>query len=192
MSTQMSAERLAGIRAWADRFWGYVRKTNTCWLWTAYLDDDGYGAYMIRQDGSQWRLRAHRIAYVLIRGEIPDRMVLDHICRVKSCVNPDHLRVVDNRTNILAGIGATAINARKTHCNHGHEFTEENTYRTPACPGSRTCRECRRQRQVGVNAKRTAARRALRNAPAAPVAANGWPLGRGDAPQADDAGKGEK
>jgi hypothetical protein len=68
-------------------------------------------------------------------------MQLDHLCRVRGCVNPDHLEVVTGATNTLRGISSPAINARKTHCRRGHEFTPENTY---IDRGSRRCKACRR------------------------------------------------
>ena len=81
----------------SERFWSKVFKTPTpgCWLWTAARDQDGYGQF--KYDG-QMR-GAHRYAYLLVGGHIPDGMQLDHICRVKHCVNPAHLRVVTQKQN---------------------------------------------------------------------------------------------
>lgn len=70
-----------------------------CWLWTGCVGKrDGYGRFT----RSGLSRLAHRAGYQLLRGEIPDGMVLDHLCRVRHCVNPDHLRVVTNRENLLA------------------------------------------------------------------------------------------
>lgn len=85
--------------------------------------------------------KAHRVAFELIRGCIPNGLVLDHLCRNRGCVNPDHLEPVTFRENIMRGVGYTAQQARKTHCRHGHEFTVENTY---VWRGGRICRTCRR------------------------------------------------
>jgi hypothetical protein len=136
------------------RFWSKVEKTSTCWLWTAGTCR-GYGYFATaRKNGRHGRsLRAHRVAFELLRGPIPNGMQLDHLCRVRGCVNPDHLEVVTGATNTLRGISSPAINARKTHCRRGHEFTPENTYID--C-GSRRCKACRRLIQNRWNAQQRA------------------------------------
>ncbi|WP_425456790.1 HNH endonuclease [Aeromicrobium piscarium] len=92
----------------------------------------------------RWRtLAAHRVSLLIAGVELIPGRVVDHICRVRRCVNPEHLRQLTNRDNILAGVGATAINARKTHCKRGHEYTPENTYQGNR---GRECRECRANR----------------------------------------------
>jgi len=87
----------------------FVPEPNTgCWLWTLSIKPKGYG--QIKNAG---RLAyAHRIAYQLLRGPIPKGMTIDHLCRVRCCVNPDHMEVVTNRTNVLRGTGITSIWAR--------------------------------------------------------------------------------
>jgi hypothetical protein len=87
---------------------------------------------------------AHRFTYRLFVGEIPDGLVIDHTCRNRRCIEPSHLRAVTHQENILCGTGATATNAKKTHCKNGHEFTEENTYR---CRLGRGCRTCRKEKR---------------------------------------------
>lgn len=87
---------------------------------------------------------AHRYAYESIVGPIPNGMVLDHVkqrCGNRACVNPAHLEPVTNRVNILRGSGITALNARKTHCPKGHEYTDANTIRGK--DRVRKCRSCR-------------------------------------------------
>lgn len=141
-------------RADRERFWSKVEKTSTCWLWTAGTCR-GYGVFATpRQNGRQGRsLRAHRVSYQLLKGPIPEGMSLDHLCRVPGCVNPDHLEVVTGATNTLRGISSPAINARKTHCHRGHEFTPENTYLER---GARRCKACRRLTQKLSKARRRA------------------------------------
>lgn len=122
----------------AAHFWEAVEKTSTCWLWRGTLTGGGYGTFRLSRLGRDFR--AHRISFVLFGNEIPDGLVLDHICRVRNCVNPDHLRAVTDAENVLAGIGPTAVNARKTHCPRGHEYTPENIYRRK--DGARRCLTC--------------------------------------------------
>ena len=83
---------------------------------------------------------AHRVAYELTNGPIPDGLELDHLCRVRHCVNPSHIEAVTHRENTLRGTGPIPHRARQSHCKHGHEFTPENTYRLPN--GCRHCRTC--------------------------------------------------
>lgn len=124
-----------------ERFWSKVKKTSTCWLWTGGTRK-GYGAFQASNGGRRVTVQAHRIAYSEIAGDIPAGLVLDHVCRVRACVNPDHLRPVSDRVNILAGIAPAAINARKTHCKRGHSLVDEsNVYRRGRM---RVCKACRR------------------------------------------------
>lgn len=126
------------------RFWGRVQKTDACWLWTGWVNPGGYGRVTI---GGRPRL-AHRVAYELTRGSIPDALTLDHLCFVKTCVNPDHLEPVTAEINFaraaVAGrlIGNGEEHRRKTHCPHGHPYDAVNTHVNPR--GSRTCRTCSR------------------------------------------------
>lgn len=122
----------------AARFWPRVEKTDTCWLWHGTLMRNGYGTFTVR--GPLRRQMAHHLTYRLDGRAIPEGYLLDHICRVRNCVNPDHLRPLTNRENVLLGIGPTAINAQKTYCSKGHEFTPENTWRDRR--GGRRCRTC--------------------------------------------------
>lgn len=82
-------------RAVEERFWEKVNKTESCWLWEAFVSRAGYG--WINVDG---RMRgAHRVAYELLVGPIPHGLQVDHLCFTRSCVNPDHLRLVTNKQN---------------------------------------------------------------------------------------------
>lgn len=128
----MSPERV-------ERFWSKVDKTDTCWLWTSTkTTTGGYGQYGIWRVGT---FRAYRYAYELLVGPVPDGLVLDHLCRVRTCVNPDHLEPVTILVNNQRGEPPT-----RTHCPYGHEYTPENTYVYNNCRGCRACRN-RRSRE---------------------------------------------
>ena len=90
--------------------------------------------------GSSGKLRAHRMIYAECFGPIERGLVIDHLCRNKRCVNPEHLEAVTQRVNVLRGTGPVAQRARKPHCKRGHEFTPENTLiRQGRCRQCRTC-----------------------------------------------------
>lgn len=131
-------------RTLSERFWPKVRMTHTCWIWTAGLRN-GYGHMTIgrREDGTDY---AHRIAYRLMVGPIPDGLQLDHLCRDTRCVNPEHLEPVTQQENLLRGETIAARNARVTHCPRGHEYTAANTYEHA---GTRHCRACWADRRSG-------------------------------------------
>jgi hypothetical protein len=138
---------------WLDKMgeW-YVPEPNTgCWLWLKGVQTSGYGQVALERKKHP-RLRvAHRVSYELLRGPIPGGLTLDHLCRVRSCVNPDHLEPVTNRVNALRGNGAPARHARQTHCLNGHPLTPENIY---PWPGERICVICERQRANDAYLKR--------------------------------------
>lgn len=126
---------------WLPRFMAKVAwpvSVEECWLWTAALNSSGYGSFAIEGRGRG----SHRIAYELRNGPVPAGFELDHLCRVRNCVNPDHMEPVTTRANVLRGIGPTARHARKTHCIHGHPFDDVNT--RIRLNGGRDCLACRR------------------------------------------------
>lgn len=123
------------IKPIEERFWNQVKKTATCWLWLGYTNERGYGYFRKNRDK---RVRVHRFAYELIKGKIPKGLTIDHLCRVRHCVNPNHLEAVTFLENIGRGKEAT-----KTHCHRGHKFTKENTRMSH---GSRVCKMCHRLR----------------------------------------------
>ena len=122
---------------YTERFWDRVRFTDSCWLWTSTIDTIGYGRFNLRGGYSY----AHRWAYEFCVGKIPSHLQIDHLCRIRHCVNPGHLEAVTVGQNVLRGVGITAAQARQTHCKRGHEFNEENTYVKPQ--GGRVCRTCK-------------------------------------------------
>ncbi len=125
-----------------QRFWKKVDKTSSkkgCWLWVSSKRSNGYGQFCYRRKPK----KAHRLLYAMLEGKIPKNKTLDHLCRVRHCVNPGHLEVVMCRENILRGEGLAAIHAQKTQCKRGHPFTIENTYQNGK--NGRGCRVCRRE-----------------------------------------------
>ena len=135
------------MAATKDRFMDKVspEPNSGCWLWTAFVNPGGYGTFWM---GDKLTM-AHRTAYKMFVGEIPDGLELDHLCRVRSCVNPDHLEAVTSQENSQRGKSA---NREKTHCPQGHEYSAENTYVTPS--GHRQCRECQDRRRAEYRARR--------------------------------------
>ena len=130
------------------RFWGKVKKTRTCWIWTA-ARIDGYGTFW-------WQghhIVAHRLAYAALVGRIPPGKELDHLCRNRACVRPDHLRIASHYDNVMAGVNFTAANARKFRCPKGHAYTVVKN-------GKRTQRKCQTCKDAALAAKRRLARMA--------------------------------
>lgn len=117
-----------------------------CWNWTAYVQPNGYGVFGVgsRTDNSRRRVLTHRWSYEHFVGPIPAGLTIDHLCRNRRCVNPEHLQVVTYRTNLLRGDTITARHAAATTCPQGHPYSEINTYVHPE--GERVCRTCHRER----------------------------------------------
>lgn len=137
----------------AARFWPKVQEAGAleCWLWTGSLKSSGYG--QIYKDGRPHA--AHRVAYELLIGEIPEGLVLDHLCRVRTCVNPWHLDPVTDEVNIARGVFSETKAPSKTHCRNGHEFTERNVRLDPE--GYRRCRTCERAQSLAGYRRRVRA-----------------------------------
>lgn len=142
----------------ADRFWAKVDTSGDCWLWTGAKDGHGYG-YIGNPGGTRL---AHRVSWMLAGRSFDPALVLDHLCRTPSCVNPDHLEQVTQGVNVRRGEAGKALAARKaamTECTKGHPYVPENIYTAP--DGKRTCRTCARKGdRERKRAKREAARAA--------------------------------
>ncbi len=120
-----------------------------CWLWAGAVDTGGYGAV-------KWNGRfttAHRKSYELHIGPIPEGLYLDHLCRVRCCVNPKHVEPVTNSENCKRGKSGE-FNRSKSHCPSGHEYTPENTYHSVRRNGwkRRQCATCVKDRQKRLRA----------------------------------------
>lgn len=142
------------------RFWPKVDTDDPsgCWLWTAAQNGVGYG--VIGRGGGE-NVYAHRAAYELLRGSIPDGLVLDHLCRRPLCVNPWHLEAVTQKVNVRRGYSPAARLIRAGRCSHGHPRTPENNWTRNGKTFCRPCharwaREARRRRAIERNAARAA------------------------------------
>ena len=136
-------------RSAEERFWEKVDTSAGplgCWPWTASGSRDGYGQFSADGRG----VRAHRFAYELLVGPIPEGLQLDHLCRNPGCVNPAHLEPVTGWENTMRGNTPAAINAAKAYCAKGHPLDEGNTFVETYPDGrfrQRRCLTCRREAQ---------------------------------------------
>ena len=117
----------------------YAREdSNGCWRWCASINKSGYSQVWF--EGKL--VGTHRLSYEAFVGSIDSDKEIDHICRVRDCVSPFHLRQLTPKENTLCGFGISAINAKKTHCLRGHKYDEVNTYWDKS--GHRYCLACNR------------------------------------------------
>jgi hypothetical protein len=141
-----------------DRFWSKVDKSGTCWLWTEHLLANGYARFHVSGSyGYRERPYAHRWIYEVTYGPIPVGMEIDHLCRVRHCVNPTHLEAVTHAENVARTTGHNhGPYDVGTHCKHGHERTPENTGVNKY--GARYCRPCARAVNQRISAKKRSER----------------------------------
>ena len=121
-----------------ERFWSKVEKTDGCWIWMASRDPKGYGTF-----GFEGRVhKAHRVAYILAFGEVPNGAHVLHSCDNPHCVNPSHLRPGTHTDNMQDKVlRGRHFQSNQTHCKRSHPLDDLNTYMTP--DGRRNCRTCR-------------------------------------------------
>lgn len=125
-------------------------KENGCWEWTTGKFNTGYGKLSLwgrTKRGGQFMV--HRIMYELIFGAIGKDRQIDHLCRERACVNPQHMEVVTKDENNIRGNSPSAIHARKTHCPQGHPYSGNNLQieNKPNGKTMRRCRTCRNKQQ---------------------------------------------
>lgn len=146
--------RLLSVSDVEQRFWKHVKNgpipdyrpdLGPCVLWTGALNPKGYGQINTGSTATRRSVvkQAHRVAYELFVGPIPDGLQIDHLCRVRSCVRPSHLEVVTAVENIRRG---SNMGKRKPYCPQGHPYDEANSYIAPN--GDRSCRACNRERAL--------------------------------------------
>lgn len=122
-----------------ERFMRHVAvQSDGCWLWTGTVNANGYGTISTRRERPCRTSRAHRIAYELLVGSIPDGLELDHKCRVRRCVNPEHLEAVTRKVNVGRGLKGPRV-----FCPQGHAYTPDNVLLKK---DGRVCRTCNRER----------------------------------------------
>ena len=142
------------LTALAQRFWLRIEKTATCWNWTG-PKVSGYGIVYVKPSPTESpktpNMVAHRIAYELTVGAIPPTLTLDHLCRNRACVNPDHLEPVEFAVNVRRGVSFAAKHAAKTQCPRGHPLDIFNTYKYPPIGRRSPRRECRICRRVNAH-----------------------------------------
>ncbi|QWY84652.1 HNH endonuclease [Microbacterium phage Footloose] len=129
---------MSATRPLKERLEEKLDKAGPCWTFTGAIATSGYGRIGVNKR----TLQAHRAAYEVFIGPIPDGAHIDHLCRNRRCCNPKHLEAVSQaENNRRAGL---VRRANTTHCKRGHEFTDENTLLPTK--GGRQCRECHNAR----------------------------------------------
>lgn len=133
-----------------------VRITESgCWIWTGSTNNMGYGIFTIRRSPFQWKPLAHRFSWMVHKGPIPPNKYLCHTCDVPACCNPEHLFIGDSKTNVqdMYRKGRNRHwSAAKTHCKHGHAYTEESTRHSERY--GRICKTCQMMHMRALRADR--------------------------------------
>lgn len=149
--TVISVLQSPDIDSARHRFWVKVDTSGECWLWLASTCGQGYGQFFVRKGIGAKGVRpfnalAHRAAWELTNGQIPDGLTIDHICRNRICVNPAHMEIVTLRENIGR---AEHWNRTKTSCPNGHEYDRVDTWVDSAgvTNYARRCDRCRKQQE---------------------------------------------
>jgi hypothetical protein len=99
-----------------DRFWHKINKTDSCWLWMGKIDD-GYGRFFI--NGKHYLV--HRMAYAVLKNKLQENTQVDHLCKVRNCINPDHLEEVTSKENTRRGLSGK-FNTDPNKCPYGHDY----------------------------------------------------------------------
>lgn len=128
-----------------DRMTDRIDASGDCWLWTGRMMNNGYGRFGHRG------VAAHRAVYEALVGPIPPGREIDHLCRQRACVNPDHMEPVTPSENQRRSHSVSGLNAAKTHCPQGHPYAGDNL--TFEC-GSRICRTCKAAKLRRLRARR--------------------------------------
>lgn len=136
------------------RFEAKIQKTDTCWIWIGARAPNGYGQIVV--SGPRRVLLAHRLSYQTYVGPIPDGLVIDHLCRVRACVRPDHLEPVTVGENSARGMHPHQIARRAGRCTKGHALTPENSYLTK--DRRRICKICAKARTAAYLVRKAATR----------------------------------
>jgi hypothetical protein len=116
------------------------RSSGDCWIWKSPIGHNGYGKAHIMSRA----YLAHRVFYKHYKGDIPEGFQIDHLCKVRNCVNPDHLEAVPPHINNYRSESPCALNRLKDECKHGHLLSGDNLYVTK--DGRRQCKTCLRRR----------------------------------------------
>ena len=138
----------------------YIEDSNGCWIWQHSKDRDGYGK--AGRSSSTGGRAAHRVIYEEMIGPVPAGLHLDHLCRVRACVNPAHLEPVTPRVNAERSEAPSMVLARMNECSRGHSLLDAYVKKN----GSRNCRACNREDAARRRAELKAIPQAIEDKPA--------------------------